>query len=39
MKLLAKYQNGNYTVRLFDDGTKIRMNDQRNVMVVVLIAI
>lgn len=30
MKLLAKYQNGNYTVRLFDDGTKIRMNDLDN---------
>ncbi len=24
MKLLGKYQNGNYTVRIFDDGTKIR---------------
>ena len=30
MKLLAKYQNGNYTVRLFDDGTKIRMNNLDN---------
>ena len=30
MKLLAKYQNGNYTVRLFDDGTKIRQNDLDN---------
>lgn len=30
MKLLAKYQNGNYTVRLFDDGTKIRINDLDN---------
>lgn len=30
MKLLAKYKNGNYTVRLFDDGTKIRMNDLDN---------
>lgn len=30
MKLLSKYQNGNYTVRLFDDGTKIRMNDLDN---------
>ena len=26
MNLIAKYQNGNYTVLLFDDGTKIRMN-------------
>ena len=30
MKLLAKYKNGNYTVRLFDDGTKIRVNDLDN---------
>lgn len=30
MKLLTKYKNGNYTVRLFDDGTKIRMNDLDN---------
>jgi len=30
MKLLAKYKNGNYIVRLFDDGTKIRMNDLDN---------
>lgn len=30
MKLLNKYQNGNYTVRLFDDGTKIRMNNLDN---------
>lgn len=30
MKLLAKYQNGNYTVRLFDDGTKFRINDLDN---------
>lgn len=30
MKLLAKYQNGNYSVRLFDDGTKIRMNNLDN---------
>ena len=29
-KLIAKYQNGNYTVRLFDNGTKIRMNDLDN---------
>lgn len=27
MKLLGKYQNGNYTVSIFDDGTKIRQND------------
>ena len=26
-KLLGKYQNGNYKVALFDDGTKIRWND------------
>ena len=30
MKLLTKYQNGNYTVRLFNDGTKIRMNNLDN---------
>ena len=24
MKPLAKYKNGNYTVRIFSDGTKIR---------------
>ncbi len=24
MKLLGKYKNGNYTVKIFDDGTKIR---------------
>lgn len=29
-KLLAKYKNGNYIVRLFDDGTKIRMNNLDN---------
>lgn len=29
-KLIAKYQNGNYIVRLYDDGTKIRMNDLDN---------
>ena len=29
-KLLAQYENGNYTVRLFDDGTKIRMNNLDN---------
>lgn len=27
MKLLGKYQNGNYTVSIFDDGTKIRQNN------------
>lgn len=27
MKLLGAYQNGNYTVRIYDDGTKIREND------------
>jgi MoaA/NifB/PqqE/SkfB family radical SAM enzyme len=27
MKLLGEYQNGNYNVRIFDDGTKIREND------------
>ena len=30
MNLLAKYQNGNYTVKLYDDGTKIRYNDLDN---------
>lgn len=30
MKLLAKYKNGNYTVTLFDNGTKIRMNNLDN---------
>lgn len=29
-KLIRKYTNGNYTVHLFDDGTKIRMNDLDN---------
>ena len=29
-KLIAKYKNGNYTVRLFDNGTKIRMNKLDN---------
>lgn len=29
-QLIAKYKNGNYTVRLFSDGTKIRMNDLDN---------
>lgn len=27
MSLLGTYQNGNYTVKIFDDGTKIREND------------
>jgi organic radical activating enzyme len=27
VKLLGKYQNGNYTVSIYDDGTKIREND------------
>lgn len=27
MKLLGKYQNGNYTVSIYDDGTKVREND------------
>ena len=27
MKLLGTYQNGNYTVKIYDDGTKIREND------------
>lgn len=27
MKLIGSYQNGNYTVSIFDDGTKIREND------------
>lgn len=27
MKLLGSYQNGNYSVSIFDDGTKIREND------------
>lgn len=27
MKRIAEYQNGNYTVTLFDDGTKIRANN------------
>lgn len=28
--LLAKYKNGNYIVRLYKDGTKIRVNDEDN---------
>jgi len=27
MKILGRYKNGNYTVTIFDDGTKIREND------------
>lgn len=27
MNLLGKYPNGNYTVHIYDDGTKIREND------------
>lgn len=27
-KLLSKYENGNYTVRIYDDGTKIRETDE-----------
>ena len=30
MKLIAKYKNGNYIVRLYEDGTKIRMNNLDN---------
>ena len=30
MKLLGKYQNGNYKVMLLEDGTKIRYNDLDN---------
>ena len=30
VKLLAQYRNGNYNVRLFSDGTKIRYNDLDN---------
>ena len=29
MKLLGSYRNGNYTVKIFDDGTKIRYNDKQ----------
>lgn len=28
--MLAEYKNGNYTVRLYEDGTKIRFNDLDN---------
>ena len=27
MNLIGEYQNGDYTVRIFDNGTKIREND------------
>lgn len=27
MKLIGRYKNGNYTVSIFDDGTKIRQNN------------
>lgn len=30
MKILGKYVNGNYTVSIFDDGTKVRENDLDN---------
>ena len=30
MRLLTKYKNGNYIVRLYEDGTKIRMNNLDN---------
>ena len=30
MKILGTYKNGNYTVTIFDDGTKIRENDLDN---------
>ena len=30
MKLLGKYQNGNYKVMLLEDGTKIRYNNLDN---------
>ena len=30
MKLIGSYVNGNYTVHLFDDGTKVRINDLDN---------
>ena len=32
MKPLGSYQNGNYRVTIFDDGTKIRANDLDNLM-------
>ena len=27
MNVIGRYQNGNYTVTIMDDGTKIRSND------------
>lgn len=27
MNILGKYKNGNYTVTIFDDGTKVRSNN------------
>ena len=27
MKRIGEYQNGNYTVKIYEDGTKIREND------------
>ena len=30
MNLLGTYQNGNYTVTIYDDGTKVRENDIDN---------
>lgn len=30
MKLLGEYRNGNYTVKLFDDGTKIRETEEED---------
>lgn len=30
MNLIGKYKNGNYTVMLFEDGTKVRYNDLDN---------
>lgn len=27
MNLIGQYKNGNYTVSIYDDGTKIREND------------
>lgn len=29
MKILGKYKNGNYFVRIYDDGTKIRYNNEK----------
>ena len=28
MKLLGEYENGNYNVKIYDDGTKIRETDE-----------